>query len=232
MKYSNSMEHILDNPAYNALVSGNKDLSNGNEAIKYFSKDVAPFVGLKNATKENFEYLFELIPFDGFFAFITPVETAIQSPWKKINQMQVLQMIYDKPMAAPADDSEIVRLTKEHVPEMLTLTKLTNPGPFAVDTIYFGNYFGIFKDGKLAAMAGHRLHAYNYVEISAVCTHPEHIGNGYARKLMNFQIRKIQSNSETPFLHVKAENERAINVYRDLGFDTRKEIFIYTFQKQ
>src|SRR5260370_7429797 len=98
MKYSNSMEHILDNPAYNALVSSNKDLSNGNQAIKYFSKDVAPFVGLKNATKENFEYLFELIPFDGFFAFITPVEPALQRPWTKINQIPPLPTTYHNPI--------------------------------------------------------------------------------------------------------------------------------------
>ena len=56
------MQHVLDNPAWNALVSGNQSLALGNDAVKYFDLEVSPFVGLKENTPENFELLYHAIP--------------------------------------------------------------------------------------------------------------------------------------------------------------------------
>jgi len=67
-------------------------------------------------------------------------------------------MIYNLPADPPAVEIDIVPLTEQHVPQMLALTKLTNPGPFAEQTINFGHYYGIFDGDKLVAMAGQRLH--------------------------------------------------------------------------
>jgi predicted GNAT family acetyltransferase len=125
-----------------------------------------------------------------------------------------------------------IPLTDIHIPQMLALTKLTNPGPFAERTIDFGHYHGIFDGDKLVAMAGQRLHAGNYAEISAVCTHPDHLGKGYAKQLLLHQIHRIKANRETPFLHVRNDNERAINVYKSLGFETRTEIYFYVVVKE
>jgi predicted GNAT family acetyltransferase len=33
-----------------------------------------------------------------------------------------------------------------------------------------------FENGKLAAMTGQRFHCFDHIEISAVCTHPDHLG--------------------------------------------------------
>jgi len=41
------MEHVLDNPAWNALISGNKHLYKGSEQVKYFNSEVSPFVAFK-----------------------------------------------------------------------------------------------------------------------------------------------------------------------------------------
>jgi predicted GNAT family acetyltransferase len=67
---------------------------------------------------------------------------------------------------------------------MLALTKLTNPGPFGSRTHEMGDYFGIRIAGTLAAMVGERLKLPGYTEISAVCTHPDHLGHGYASVLI------------------------------------------------
>ena len=73
------------------------------------------------------------------------------------------------------------------VPEMLELTAATEPGPFLPQTIQMGSYFGIrASDGRLVVMAGERLQATAFAEISAVCTHPEFRGRGYARDLTTF----------------------------------------------
>ena len=67
---------------------------------------------------------------------------------------------------------------------MLELTAATEPGPFLPQTIQMGSYFGIrASDGRLVAMAGERLQSTAFAEISAVCTHPEFRGRGYARAL-------------------------------------------------
>jgi predicted GNAT family acetyltransferase len=124
------------------------------------------------------------------------------------------------------NSSLIVSLSEEHVPQMLELTALTKPGPFLQQTIRFKNYFGIFIEGRLAAMAGQRMHPRPYMEVSAVCTHPDFRGMGYAKTLMLHVMKIILDNSFTPFLHVLSNNFNAIELYKTIGYRTRKEIFI------
>ena len=80
-------------------------------------------------------------------------------------------------------------------------------------------------------MAGQRMHPEQYVEISAVCTHPDHHSKGYAGQLIQSQIRSIKAKSGVPFLHVKDDNMEAIRLYKKLGFEVRKQMHIYVFQK-
>jgi predicted GNAT family acetyltransferase len=104
---------------------------------------------------------------------------------------------------------------------MLDLTALTKPGPFGPRTHELGYYVGIRDGGKLVAMAGERLKVPGYTEISAVCTHPDHLGKGYAAALMSEIMRSIRARGEKPFLHVRGDNSRAIAIYERLGFHTR-----------
>jgi predicted GNAT family acetyltransferase len=82
-------------------------------------------------------------------------------------------------------------------------------------------------------MAGQRLHPAPYAEISAVCTHPNYLvlGGNYACQLLFHQIHRIKAAGGIPFLHVKADNTRAIHVYQALGFVLRREMNIYLIQK-
>jgi predicted GNAT family acetyltransferase len=225
------MAHLLDNPAFNALISGNKDLGNGNETVRYYHKDISPFIGMTEPTKSNFDILHQITPTESVSGFISPIELQIPSPWKIARLVKVFQMIFEKSVSAIKGEKEIIPLSDEHIPQMLELTKLTNPGPFSSRTIDFGYYRGIFDGDKLIAMAGQRMHPFNYAEISAVCTHPDYLGKGYARQLLMNQAHRIQQADEIPFLHVLTDNERAINVYKDLGFTIRTELSIYIIHK-
>jgi predicted GNAT family acetyltransferase len=62
-------------------------------------------------------------------------------------------------------------------------------------------------------MIGQRLHIQNFTEVSAVCTHPDFLGKGYAAALVQHQMNLILKDGQIPFLHVRADNERAIAVY-------------------
>src|SRR4029077_11045664 len=90
--------------------------------------------------------------------------------------------------------------------DMLAMATLTKPGPFGTRTHELGSYVGIHSEGKLVAMAGERLKVPGYTEVSAVCTHPEHTGKGYARVLMTEIMRRIHERGDTPMLHVRADN--------------------------
>ncbi|UFH57803.1 GNAT family N-acetyltransferase [Spirosoma sp. KNUC1025] len=80
-------------------------------------------------------------------------------------------------------------------------------------------------------MAGRRFDNGTHVEISAVCTHPDHTGKGYARRLIDSQIRQIRAEGKIPYLHVRADNTRAFRIYEQMGFVTRAEMIIYIVAK-
>ncbi|HEY4198589.1 MAG TPA: hypothetical protein VGM63_23775, partial [Mucilaginibacter sp.] len=86
------MKHVLDNPAWNALISGNKHLSKGNGQARYFDKEVSPFVGLEDNAVDNFQALYEMIPYNEVRLLVTPVELDIPAQWKVLNAIKGLQM--------------------------------------------------------------------------------------------------------------------------------------------
>jgi ribosomal protein S18 acetylase RimI-like enzyme len=223
------MDHPLDNPAFNALASGNSDLSLGTAVAKYFPTDISPFAGVEQVNR--MEELYQAIPGPGMFAFVSPVPVSVPAPWKVAASLQVFQMLY-KGVPKPVEPGTSLQLLGEaQVDEMLELTARTNPGPFFKRTLLFGHYLGIFRDSRLVAMAGYRMHACEYIEISAVCTDPLYTGMGYAQILLAAQVNSILEQGKIPFLHVKTTNMRAIDVYYRFGFETRKELIIYSIVK-
>jgi predicted GNAT family acetyltransferase len=134
-------------------------------------------------------------------------------------------MVCENGHATPSSSTslQIVELGVGDSPEMLELTALTKPGPFGPRTHELGYYVGIRDGGKLVAMAGERMKVPGHTEVSAVCTHPDHLGKGYAAALMKEVMRSIRERAEIPFLHVRSDNSRAIAIYERLGFSKRWE---------
>ncbi|MEO6837185.1 MAG: GNAT family N-acetyltransferase [Ginsengibacter sp.] len=225
------MDHVLDNPAWNALISGNQSLALGTETVKFFPDDVAPFVGFREYSYENFEMLFQILKNKRQCAFISSSEIIFPSSWKIKERFNVLQMFYNKPTSPVIENKNIVTLGNHNIEEMIELTRLTHPGPFKESTIAFGHYEGIFEDGNLIAMAGQRLHPRQYTEISAVCTHPDYTKKGLASLLILSQVSRMLSSSQIPFLHVLSDNIKAIQLYYNLGFVKRSDINIYLAEK-
>lgn len=227
------MEYVLDNPAWHALQSGNKSLARGNEFCQYFHAEVSPFVGLRQPDEHHLLELYALVPPQSIKLLALPKKISVPKPWTVSSGMDGYQMVYSNTRALPKGSkaAEILPLTNEHIPQMLALTKLTNPGPFGSRTIEFGHYTGIFDGEQLVAMTGQRLHAVPYAEISAVCTHPDYLGKGYARQLLTYQVNRILSELGIPYLHVRHDNHRATQVYESLGFKKRTPIYFQVLQK-
>jgi predicted GNAT family acetyltransferase len=115
---------------------------------------------------------------------------------------------------------------------MMELIAVAFPGFFRSGTINMGKYLGIRQQGALVAMAGERLSISGYREISGVCTHPDHTGRGYARRLISILIHDILTRGLTPFLHFVSGNERASLLYKKLGFTVHSEIAMARVRRQ
>ena len=101
---------------------------------------------------------------------------------------------------------------------------MTNPGPFSRQTHRLGEFWGIEREGRLVAMAGERLKQPGFCEMSAVCTHPDYLGRGYAHELCLVVLERIKKRQTRAYLHVFSDNTAAIALYKKLGFRTRREI--------
>lgn len=224
------MKPYLNNPVYHALSTTDASFNIGNDVVKFFHPEVSPFAGFDEENKNGFEQLHALLPNGHKILYAIPTPITAPQGWEVQHEIEGRQFIYEGG-TVNGSFPEIVPLNETHVEEMIALTRLTKPGPFDKRTIEFGQYHGIFENGKLAAMTGQRLHINNYTEISAVCTHPHHLGKGYATALLQHQLQIILKNGETPFLHVRADNDRAIAVYERLGFKVSRPMFFYFMKR-
>jgi ribosomal protein S18 acetylase RimI-like enzyme len=225
------VDQLLNNPVYNALLSGDSHLGMGTAQVKYFDEPVSPFAGFAENNSNGFGELHDLLPPGRKILYAIPSKITTPAGWQLQQEIGGLQFIYEGG-EIKMDFSNVLPLDESHVDEMIELVRLTKPGPFGKRTIDFGSYFGIFDTGKLVAMTGQRLHVENYTELSAVCTHPDHLGKGYASILLQHQLQIILQQGEKPFLHVRDDNERAIGVYKRLGFIVSRPMNFYFMKRE
>jgi hypothetical protein len=98
------MEHVLDNPAWNALITGNKAFAGGSEIAKYFPKEVSPFVAIAERSGGNFNLLYDVIPFESHFIFIAPFDIVIPEQWTIVHCLKCLQMVFEAEMPDDLSD--------------------------------------------------------------------------------------------------------------------------------
>ncbi len=211
--------HALDNPVWQSLRTQHSGLALAADSAARYPASIVPFGAVATADADAGSQLTSLVD-NGESVFIVGVAPPAPPGWVLELQKPVLQMVCAAPppeVPGPA----IVEMTAERSGEMLTLTALVFPGFFRPRTLDMGRYLGIYDGGKLAAMAGERMRLDGYQEMSAVCTDPGYTGRGYAKRLLSQLCRDAFARGFTPFLHVYADNTRAIAVYRALGFSDR-----------
>jgi predicted GNAT family acetyltransferase len=226
--------HALDNVIWQALTTRQAQFAECFEQARRFVRDVTWLCAFEEPSPQGYAALGELVGVRGTAAVFLDNAYEARPGWELLAGAPLLEMVCedgDGQQVRSEGLPKIIRLGAEDAPEMVELAKLTKPGPFALRTHELGTYVGIRCEGKLVAMAGERLKVPGYTEVSAVCTHPDHTGKGYARVLMEEVMRGIGERGEIPFLHVRRDNTRAVALYEWLGFRTRSMVHYAVLRK-
>ena len=212
----------LDNPILASLDSLHAGFAlRASTAVRY-PREVAPFFAVPHAGDPVD---------DAVSALLAPGELVLLlgiAPLSLRNARlqafpELAQMVCDRPLEE-VDGPVIQVLGEAQREDVLELVALVYPHYFRPRTMEMGRYFGIYQQGRLAAMIGERMGTPQAREISAVCTHPDFLGRGYARRLMAFLTNDLLASGLQPFLHVSHENLRAKSMYERQGFRVRRNI--------
>jgi ribosomal protein S18 acetylase RimI-like enzyme len=224
--------HPLDNVIWQALTTRQTHCAESRGEAHRFLREFTLLSAFQEPSDKGYDSLAELVGPGGTAALFLDEPYRPRPGWELIAGPPLLQMIFDNGSVPALPDTSrsaagaaIIELAQQDSSEMVELATLTKPGPFGMRTHELGAYLGIRRrvsdKEKLVAMAGERLKVPAHTEVSAVCTHPDHTGQGFAGILMTEVIRRIIARGETPFLHVREDNARAIELYERLGFRKR-----------
>ncbi|MFE2286630.1 GNAT family N-acetyltransferase [Streptomyces sp. NPDC059443] len=215
---------VLDNPVWAALDGPHRGFAETGPAglAARYPADVSPFAALADPEDPRAWADLAALAGPGQEVWVTGLLTPPPG-WETLVSLPGVQL--DGRPVGGKEEPEAVLLGPADVPEMLELVALTKPGPFGERTVELGTYLGIRSGGRLVAMAGERMHPPGWVEISAVCTHPDHRGKGLAGRLIRAVVAAVEERGENPFLHAAAQNTSAIALYEAMGFTLRREPF-------
>jgi ribosomal protein S18 acetylase RimI-like enzyme len=217
--------HLLDHITWHSLSGPHAHWSTGTDAARRYAPGFSPLLGFADVLHPDFAAL---------ESFCSPKESFYCDGWSGItpqgwcidSESTMYKMLWHGTPPTHDEARDAIRLGNEHVTQALALTALTKPGPFGPRTLELGEYFGYFDGTQLVAMAGERMYAGRFREISGVCTHPDFQGAGLARRLMRKLIYRQLQRQEIPFLHVMRHNTSAHNLYTRLGFHNYLESVI------
>jgi predicted GNAT family acetyltransferase len=219
----------LDNPVWFSLSETHQSFALDYGSVKFYHPDYCPFGGFEkgNAIAKSIDEYSEMV--DSFF--IVGEKPELSNLLKLNKELVCLQMIVCYPIDIAINDP-IVKLTDEHIDVLCELVNLVQPGYFKKKTALLGNYYGIFKNEELVSVTGERMQMNDFIEVSAVVTHPNHTGKGYAKQLVVHTVNEIFKQNKIPYLHVIEDNKGAIQLYEKLGFTIRRKISFWNITKQ
>lgn len=220
------MEHVLDNPIWHMLCHDLASHTTGTALAKRCDPEVFPGFALANHSDAAYTDLANLCK-AGEVLGLLEADPPQEIPGFEVNdRWHFNQRVCQQRTPIPAHDEDIVVLTPADTADAQQLIELTQPGPFFPGLLAINRFIGIRQAGELVAMAGERLRLPGYREVTAVCTHPDWRGRGYARLLSTVIAQGIWERGETPFLHVNATNAPANHIYDQLHFVKRSEMHV------
>jgi ribosomal protein S18 acetylase RimI-like enzyme len=219
----------LDNPFWSSLNSIHSGLALHSGNVARYPSPFAPFLGVAEANA-NVAADLEVLVAPDESVYLLGVAPRVPAHWRLEAFRPLAQMVCEAPIPG-VDGPEMIALSATHRADVLELTRLVYPHYFRERTMEMGRYFGIYQQGRLAAMIGERLGTESTQEMSAICTHPDFAGRGYARRLTAMLTNETLQRGRLPFLHVSHENPRALRLYEQIGFRLRRDVPFWSLQR-
>jgi ribosomal protein S18 acetylase RimI-like enzyme len=220
----------LYNPFWSSLQSRHRNLAQRAGDVARYPAEYAPFLGVRHAQADVADALEPLIAPEETVLLIG-VAPRVPEGWHLEAFDPLAQMTCPEPIPV-IDGPEVIELDERHRADVLALTALVYPHYFRPRTMELGRYFGIYEDGRLAAMIGERMGTETTREMSAICTHPDFNGRGYARRLTALLTNDALAHGNLPYLHVSHENLRAKRLYERIGYRFRPDIGFWALRRQ
>lgn len=212
---------VLDNAAWSSLAGPHASFAIGNDLVRRYPDDVAPFVAVRTWDDPGvWDALIDLVG-HGEIIGLSGFDGDLPPGWEVVGRGAGVQLVQTDALR-PRPDEEAIVLGADDVPEMLAIVERNQPGPFRPRTHELGRYVGIRRDGRLVAMAGERLHPDGWTEISAVSTDDAYRRQGLASRLVLDVAFHIQQRGDRALMHAEASNVGAIAAYERLGFALRR----------
>jgi ribosomal protein S18 acetylase RimI-like enzyme len=214
----------LDNPVWHALAGPHRAHAVARRLAAHYPRDMAPFSAIAEPSAQAYADLAIDLPAKTEARLFRPGEEPLPDGWEQLDAFPMLQMVA---VSAPhGSEASATMLSAADVSAMLALVAAAKPGPFGPRTPVLGRYLGVKQGGRLIAMAGERMRLPGFVELSAICVHPDSRGQGHAARLTQDLMRQAFARGEVPFLHVRPDNGAAVALYERLGFMTRRELVV------
>jgi ribosomal protein S18 acetylase RimI-like enzyme len=250
--------NALDNPVWSSLTTVHQQFALERDGLVRYPRDVAPFLSMRE-TGPVAPAALEALVDDSEQAYMLGPRPELPAGWRLEGLGSIVQMVCYAPLVEPlgVQPSEArlvgaVGVGSSGVPSgarripcppiaalvtdrerslVLDLAALVYPHYFRPRTTELGRYHGILGTDRLDAMIGERMAMPGYREISAVCTHPECVGRGHARRLLAFASNDLLARGETPFLHVSPTNDRAVRLYEQNGYRRRTDVPFWSVRR-
>jgi GNAT superfamily N-acetyltransferase len=217
---------LLDNPIWNSLLTEHAHLAVGADVgcglARRYPSDIGPLSGFQEPTVDAYSDLAAILPEGEVALLCLSKKPCPPLNWEFVREGMLVQMVCTVIPEEVSISETIIPLETADFPEMAALATLTEPGPFRANTALLGGFLGIRVEGRLVGMAGRRMAPTGFLEVSAVCSHPDYRGRGYANALVTAVARTIHSEGCIPFLTVLQANVGAIRIYEQLGFVLRR----------
>lgn len=225
------MKNKLKNPVWHSLNETHKSFSIQYNDVQFYDPNICPFGAFTNTEKTK-NALNEYVKLTDKFFLVSENETPTFDTskillYKKIDGIQmVLQNLQEVEIT-----EDIVPLKEKHIDEVYNLVWLVMPGYYKKRTFDMGKYFGIFKNNQLVCITGQRMQTNDFIEISAVVTHPDYTRRGYAKQLTQYVTKDILKDNKHPILHTNKGNP-AIKLYEKIGYEITRDMNWWYFHKK
>lgn len=220
---------MLDNIVWHALTGPQARYASGTGGVRRYRPGISSLTAFADPARPDLAALASCGDL-GETLHCSGWSGPLPAGWRLDDERLLHRMVWADSLPS-LDRLEPVRLGRTHLPQMQALAALTEPGPFDVGVLELGAFVGWMEGPQLVAMAGERLFAGGFREISAVCTHPDYRGQGLARRLVAWLVRRQVDRGEQPFLQVMDDNALARRLYEQVGFRSRSQVVARTLTR-